>query len=153
MATISTPFSRDANRVPITNLGLITKKAQTFSNVAGSGAVGTVALFTVTGVVYVSVIGFCNTDLAGAATLEVGVTGSTALCLAQIANATTLDAGELYADATAATFKAISATVPPKVVVTTDIFATVGSTNITSGQVDFYCIWNPISSDGNVVAA
>lgn len=153
MATISTPFSRDANRVPITNLGLITKKSQTFSNVAGGGAVGTVALFTVTGVVYASIVGYCGTDLVGAATLEVGVTGSTAVMLAQIADATTLDVGELYADATAAKFKAISATVPPKVIVTTDIFATVGSTNITAGQVDFYCIWNPISNDGNVTAA
>lgn len=153
MSTATSSFSRDANRVPIANLGLITKKSQTFSNVAGGGATGTVALFTVTGIVYASVIGFCNTDLVGAATLEVGVTGSTALCLAQIADATNLDVGELYADATPAAFKAISATVPPKVVVTTNIFATVGSTNITAGQVDFYCIWNPISSDGNVVAA
>lgn len=153
MATISSSFSRDANRVPITNLGLIAKKSQTFSNVAGGGATGTIALFTVTGMVYVSVIGICNTDLVGAATLEVGVTGSTAVCLAQIADATTLDAGEIYADASATTFKVISATVPPKVVVTTNIFATVGSTNITAGQVDFYCIWNPISSDGNVAAA
>lgn len=150
MATISSSFSRDANRVPIANLGLITKKAQTFSNVAGSGAIGTVALFTVTGVVYVQMVGFCNTSITGAATLEIGVTGSTAVVLAQIADASTLTAGKLYADATPAAFKAISATVPPKVIVTTNIFATVGSANITAGQVDFYCIWNPISSDGNV---
>lgn len=153
MPQITSSFYRDANHVPITTDGLITKKSHTFSNVAGSGAVGTVALFTVTGVVRVHVIGICNTDLVGAATLEVGVTGSTALVLAQIANATTLDAGELYADATAAAFKATSDTVPPKVIVTTDIFATVGSTNITAGQVDFYAIWTPISSNGNLVAA
>jgi len=150
---ITASFPRDGNHVPVTNLGLITKKAHTFSNVAGSGAVGTVALFTVTGMVQVSVVGICGTDLVGAATLEVGVTGSTALCLAQIIDATTLDAGELYADPTAATFKVISATVPPKAIITTDIFATVASTNITAGQVDFYCIWNPISSNGSVDAA
>jgi len=150
MSTISATFNRDGNRVPIVNLGLITKKSQTFSNVAGSGAIGTVALFTVTGVVYASVFGFCNTDLVGAATLEIGVTGSTALLTAQLADATTLDAGELYADATATTFKAMSDTVPPKAIVTTNIFATVGGANITAGQVDFYCIWTPISSDGNV---
>lgn len=153
MAQIESTFSRDGNGVPITTDGIITKKAQTFSNVAGSGATGTVALFTVTGMIYAKVIGICNVDLLGAATLEVGVTGSTALCLAQIANATTLDAGEIYADATAAAFKAVSDTVPPQNIITTSIFATVGTTNITAGQVDFYCIWRPISNDGNVVAA
>ncbi len=86
----------------------------------------------------------------GAATLEVGVTGSTALLTAQLADATTLDAGELYADATPTAYKAMSDTVPPKAIVTTNIFATVGSTNITAGQVDFYCLWTPVSSDGNV---
>lgn len=153
MAQILSPFYRDANGVPIWTDGIITKKAHTFSNVAGSGAVGTINLFTVTGLVYAKLVGICNTDLVGAATLEVGVTGSTALCLAQIANVTTLDAGEIYADATAAAYKAVSDTVPPENLLTTTIFATVGSTNITAGQVDFYCIWRPISTDGNVVAA
>jgi len=153
MPLLSSSFSRDANFIPITNLGLTTKKSQTFSNVAGSGAIGTVSLFTVTGMVVVKVIGICRVDLVGAATLEVGVTGSTALCLAQIANATTLDVGEIYADATAGIFKAVSDTIPPQNIVTTEIFATVGAANITAGQVDFYCLWNPISSDGNVTAA
>jgi hypothetical protein len=153
MPQITGAFNRDANHVPIWTDGIITKKSVTFSNTAGSGAVGTVALFTVTGMVIAKVIGFCNTDLTGAATLEVGVTGSTNLCLAQIANATTLDQNEIYADATAAAFKAVSDTVPPENIITTNIFATVGSTNITAGQVDFYCIWRPISANGNVVAA
>ena len=153
MAQILSAFYRDANGVPIWTDGIITKKAQTFSNTAGSGAVGTIDLFTITGMVYAKVVGICNTDLAGAATLEVGVTGSTALCLAQIANATTLNAGEIYADATAAAFKVVSDTVPPQNILTTSIFATVGATNITAGQVDFYCIWRPISSDGNITAA
>lgn len=153
MAQIQGAFYRDANGVPITTDGLIAKKEQTFEDAAGSGAVGTVDLFTVTGVVYAKVVGLCNTNLAGAATLEVGVTGSTALCLAQIADATDLDAGELYADGTPAAFKAVSDTVPPENLITTDIFATVGSTAITAGQVDFYCLWRPISDDGNVVAA
>lgn len=153
MTRLTTSFKRDANFVPITTDGLMTKKSVTFANVAGQGAVGTVALFTVTGLIYVKIIGICGDDLVGAATLEVGVTGSTALCLAQIANATTLDAGEIYADATAAAFKAVTDSVPPENLVTTDIFATVGATNITAGQVDFYAIWRPISSDGNLVAA
>ena len=153
MSQILSTFSRDANGVPVWADGIITKKAHTFVNAAGSGAVGTISLFTVTGMVYAKVIGICNVDLAGAATLEVGVTGSTALCLAQIANATTLDAGEIYADNTPAAFKAVSDTVPPENILTTNIFATVGSTNITAGQVDFYCIWRPISDTGNVVAA
>lgn len=153
MSTSTSAFNRDANRVPITTDGLIVKKSVTFSNVAGGGAIGTVALFTVTGMVYAKVIGICSVDLVGAATLEVGVTGSTALCLAQIANATTLDTGEIYADNTPAAFKAVSDTVPPENVITTAIFATVGAANITAGQVDFYCIFRPISDNGAVVAA
>jgi len=153
MAQITSAFSRDANGVPIWTDGIITKKEHTFSDAAGSGAVGTVALFTVTGIVYAKVIGFCNTDLVGAATLEVGVTNDTDLCLAQIANATTLDEDELYVDATTAKFKAVTDSVPPENIITTDIFATVGLADITAGQVDFYCIWRPISDNGNVVAA
>jgi hypothetical protein len=153
MATISSSFYRDANRVPITTDGIITKKSVTFADVAGQGAIGTISLFTVTGLIYARVVGICSVDLVGAATLEVGVTGSTALSLAQIANATTLDAGEIYADATAAAFKIGTDLIPPMNLVTTNIFATVGSAAITAGQVDFYCLWRPISSDGNLVAA
>ena len=32
-----------------------------------------------------------------------------------------------------------------------DIIMTIaGGANITSGVIDYYCIWNPVSSDGNV---
>lgn len=151
--TITSSFYRDANRVPVWTDGIITKKAVTFSHVAGGGDIGTVALFTVTGTVYVKVLGYCGADLVGAATLEIGVTGSTALCLAQIADATTLDTGQVYLDATSAAFHAVSDVLPPENIVTTNIFATVGAANITAGQVDFYCIWRPISSDGNITAA
>jgi len=153
MAQIASTFYRDGNGVPIWTDGIITKKAVTFSDTTGSGAIGTIDLFTVTGLLYAKVVGICGDDLVGAATLEVGVIGSTALCLAQIANATTLDVGEIYADATAAKFKIVSDLIPPENLVTTAIFATVGSAAITAGQVDFYCIWRPISSDANLVAA
>ncbi len=57
-------------------------------------------IFTVTGMVMVRyVFGVCNTSLVGAATLEVGTANNTAKLIAQIANTTTLDAGDIYTDA------------------------------------------------------
>ena len=52
-------------------------------------------LFTVTGDVLVRIYGVCTTTLVGAATIEVGVTGNTAELLAQVANATTIAAGDI----------------------------------------------------------
>jgi hypothetical protein len=34
-----------------------------------------------------------------------------------------------------------------------DIIETIGATAITAGQLTYYCLWFPISEDGNVVAA
>ena len=126
-------------------------KRVTFTGAAGLGAIGTVALFTVTGDVEVEIVGICKTDLVGAATLEAGIAGNTAALLAQIADATTLDANEVYVDATPATIKAPPT---PKVIGGgADIIATVGAANITAGVIDFYVRYRPLSTDGQVVAA
>lgn len=109
-------------------------------------------LFTVTGDVLVYIMGLCKTDLAGAATLEIGLVGNTAILLAQIADATTLDQNENYLDATPAIGEGQAPVFHP-ISGGLDIIQTVGSTNITSGVIDYYCFWRPLSSDGLVVAA
>ena len=117
---------------------------------ATTGATGAHTLFTVTGDCLVQVFGICNTDLLGAATLEVGVVGNTAGLLAQIADTTTLDDGEIYVDATPGVgVEALPATFALND--GADIIMTIGATAITGGQVDFYCLWRPLSSSSEIV--
>ena len=109
-------------------------------------------LFTVTGDVLVTIFAKCSVDLAGAsATLEVGVTGNTASLIAQT-TATDIDNGDVWRDATPAVgAEAINA--PVAIIGGLDIIETVGTANITAGALTYYCMWVPLSSDGNVVAA
>ena len=76
-------------------------KTVTFDGGSGSGAVGTVAIFTVTGGVWLQHMSVrCTTDLAGAtATVEMGVSGNTASLVAQT-TATDIDDGDWWHDAT-----------------------------------------------------
>src|SRR3970282_2560216 len=87
MTSITSTFSRDGNRIPITNLGLITKKTITFAgdtaNAWGDdgGTLDGAAIFTVTGAVKTVVFGVCTTNLAGSGTHEVGIAGATTIYL------------------------------------------------------------------------
>lgn len=151
MTILDSAFSRDANSVPIITEGLVATKAITY--VTGTtGATGATTLFTVTGCVCVRVWGVCGLTLVGAATLEVGISGATAVVLAQIADATTLATDELYLDATPTT--KVEA-MPSRLLIGNgqDIIQTIGATAISDGQLTYYCVWAPISSNGNVVAA
>lgn len=110
-------------------------------------------LFTVTGDVAVRVYGVVTTTLVGAATIEVGVTGNTAVLLAQVADATTLAAGDVWIDGSPAEVGAVAfANVPATTLITggLDIIETVGTTNITAGNIRYVCLWRPISHDGLV---
>lgn len=144
-------MQRDANyRTIETNEAFVTPLEVALTGAAGAGAVGTVNLFTVTGTVVVSIFAVCSEDLAGAtATLEVGIAGNTAGLLAQTL-ATDIDNGEVWVDNTPATIEAV----PSSRVLTngTDIIGTVGTANITDGTLTFYCLWRPLSNDGNIVA-
>ncbi len=142
-------FKRDDNAVPITGMGLIVSKAITYDTT--TGVAGTTTLFTVTGCVAVQVFGVCGSTLVGAATLEVGIAGATAIVLAQIADATDLVTDEIYVDATPTT--KVEA-LPSQLIIGNgqDIIQTIGSTDITGGQLTYYCLWYPISQNGNVVA-
>jgi hypothetical protein len=114
-----------------------------------TGAVDTHTLFTVTGNCLVNVFGICDTNLAGAATFEVGVAGNTAGLIAQIADATAIDDGDIIVDATPAV--GVEALPDPKILNDgTDIILTIGSAAITAGVIDFYCLWRPLSADANI---
>lgn len=149
MSTTAAFFNRDANHVPITDLGLTSTKEITY--VAGTtGATGATTLFTVTGVVAVRIFGLCSADLTsgGAATIEAGIAGNTAVLLAQT-TATGIDAGEIWIDTGPATVELLPA---PSLLSGTSIIQTIATTTITGGVLKYYCLWTPISEDGNVVA-
>lgn len=154
MSVIQASQDQDANFNPIGGgLPFTARKTRTYTGAAGLGAQGATTLFTVTGSVAVRVFGACTTDVVGAGTLEVGISGNTAGLLAQIADATNLDAGESYIDATPATLEAIDFSSGFIIANGQDIIETIGAADLTAGVVLFACVWRPISTDGLVVAA
>lgn len=149
MSNITTQyFMRDANYVPITNLGLNASKTITFA--AGTtGAVGATTLFTVTGTVAVNVFGFCTADLAGSGTIEVGVAGSTA-CLCNQQSATAIDNHEVWHDAVLAIGGQVTG---HEHIINQDVIQTIATNTVSGGTITYYCLWSPISEDGNVEVA
>ena len=145
--SIAAPQQIDANRRTISsNEAFLLESTWTFvENLTGDQAAHT--LFTVTGNVLASVFGVCDTNIAGAGTMEVGVTGNTACLIAQIANATTLDDGDVWVDADTAVGAGL---IPHPSVINdgNDIILTIGTADLTAGVVDFYCLWRPLSSTG-----
>jgi len=166
MAQIAESFYLDANHKPITNLGLITKKTITFAgdttNAWGDdgGTLDGAAIFTVTGVVQAIMFGVCTTNLAGSGTHAVGIAGATTIFLPTEA-ALDVNAGDLVINnATVAAYailgeqQAAADNFPVYILNGQDIIMTVaGAANIESGVIDYYCIWNPVSSDGSVAAS
>lgn len=139
----------DANRRTVTsNEAFFSESTWTFVT-ATTGAVGAHTLFTVTGNCLVTVFGVCDTNLTGAATVEIGVAGNTAALVAQIANATTLDDGDVYVGAST---EVGVAAIPSTFILNdgADIIMTIGSTAVTAGVVDFYCLWRPLSAGSSV---
>lgn len=114
-----------------------------------------VPLFTVTGDVLVRVIAVCKTDLtsAGGCNASVGVAGNTAGIIA-LTDVTTIDQDEVWTAAAPATkVTAMSASPIVGFVVPSglDILLT-RTAQIDAGRIVFYCLWSPLSADGNVVA-
>lgn len=129
-------------------------------NYSDDGASTPFTLFTVTGDVVASVFGICNSapTSGGTGTIEVGVAGATATIIAQVADATDLIQDEIWYDATpTTTIEQIDVVNARQFIIPTgqDIILTLSSAGdaLTGGDIDFYAIWYPLSSDGNVVAA
>lgn len=151
MTTAASSFNRDANGVPITTTGLQATKTIAFDGGAGTGAAGTVTLFTVTGKVAVNVYGFCTEDLAsaGGGTLELGFASQTAT-LADQQLATAIDNHEVWHEGLIAIGALVAFHFHPT---DQDVILTIGTADVTNGTIEFYCNWVPISSNGDLVAA
>jgi len=131
-------------------------KTVTFDGGAGSGAVGTVNLFTITGGVDISLKAFCDTNLteAGAtATIEIGISGNTAYIIATT-NAVDIDADEVWKGAGPTSAIELTSDASKEVTIKeANIIATIGAQNVTAGVIDFVIIYVPNTSDGLVEAA
>jgi hypothetical protein len=141
-------FNRDANFVPITGLGLIATKAITYDG-ATTGAIGTTTLFTVTGLVAARVLAVVSgVDLTGTGSIKVGIAADITSILASV-SATALDVGEIWSSGTPGPIEPLN---DPQVFLT-NIIQTIAGGTVTAGTLTFYCMWLPLSQDGNVVAA
>jgi hypothetical protein len=164
MPTISSTFSRDGNRVPITTNGLITKKTITFAgattNAWGNdgGTLDGGALFTVTGLVYCQLLGVCTTNCTGAgSTDEIGIAGATAIFMPTTTMTSLVTTTPIWlGNATPAKYfiaggsTAAAGNLPYYLLKGTNIILTTKTANTTAGVVDIYAIWTPVSSDGNL---
>lgn len=159
-------MDRDANRVPLTgDYPFRTKRTITFAGATtdawgdDGGALDDSAIFTVTGVVQVKVLGAITTSLTGAtATIEVGITGATAIFM-PTETATDMDAGQIWLnDAGNATYAivgeeaAAADNLPEYILYGNDIILTVKTANVETGVIDFYALWKPISDDASIIA-
>jgi hypothetical protein len=115
-----------------------------------TGSVDTHPLFTVTGVVSMTVWAKVGTDATsgGSATIEVGTALSTAALLPQVAFSV-LDANEIWHDATPDTSVELESVLTKKIV-TQSVAYKIATATITGGTIKFFCSWYPISSDGYV---
>ncbi len=129
------------------------KKAITYS-ASTTGAASAKTIFTVTGVVRVKIIAKVVSTLTsgGTPTIQVGTAITGAGLLAQVSNATTLATGEIWHDATPDASVELDTVMPAKII-TQDIKETIGTTTVTGGSLEYCVLWQPISSDGDVVAA
>lgn len=117
-------------------------------------------IFNVTGDVVISDFwGVCNVAVVSTSdtgTLEVGVTGNTAKLLAQTtAGSGTIVAGDVLTDAGSEAGVDVNAFSGGKHYIANgaDIIETLATNNMTSGQIDWYCIWAPVEAGAQVVAA
>lgn len=127
-------------------------KTITFDGNAGTGAIGNVPIFTVTGQVLLHIMApLATVTLAGAtATLALGVTGNTALLIGAT-TATTITSGLLWTSTTPATGGAAAPAALTNVIVAANVVGTVATAAITAGAIRFDGLWLPLSADGNIV--
>ncbi len=124
-----------------------------------AGVQGAFTIYTITGDVLLSVFGICDVALTTggvAPTLELGVSGNTAILIPQIVDARGLILNEIWYDATpTTTVQQLDIPGARDFVIAggQDAIMTLGGANLTAGDIDFYALWAPLSADGLVVAA
>ena len=140
----------------LTTMYQYTPRFVSVATVDGSSTAWTQAahrLFTVTGTALVRVFGVVTKTLVGAGTLSVGVQGATNGLIATVVDATTLVTGDILANSGTATLIPLGQINEYAAVSGVDIKITVGTANITDGQITFYCQYIPVSAGATVAVA
>ena len=134
----------------------VQSKIVTFAAGAGTGAVGVIPLFTVTGAVAFNLSAICTTILAteAGATISVGTPGAVAGIIA-VTTGVDIDEGDIWFAAAPATVLDTIANAMLEFVIGdgADIQADVLVDAINSGVIEFRCFWTPLTANGNLVAA
>lgn len=154
---------RDSNRIPYTSLDSfnVAKSVPTAftggtANTRGDdgGTSDPYTLFTIAGDVEVGIYGVCTVDLAsaGGGTLALGLTDNTTLFIAAT-TATAIDANELWLDTTPAIGKPIDALNFFLVGNGEDIVESVGTADITAGNIYYIALWRPLYYGSELVSA
>lgn len=175
---ITAAFPHDANHTPITPLGLLTKDSQTLT---ANNTTANVPIFTITGDVYIlSLYGIVTTDLGanntaaywrindGSAQANISLNTGTTLSGAKAGSLIVRDSVATVAlalkNASAAGVQdPVAATAPSLFMpfalvqktgnVTSQIEFVYSTTDTpTSGAIDFYAGWIPLTPDSNLVA-
>lgn len=130
------------------------RKTITFTGAAGAGATGTVVVFTITGRVLVNMFtAFASTGLteAGAtSTIAFGVTGSTAIFLAQL-NSVDIDTDEWWNDTTPDVAAAQVDATAIDIAIAADIILTIGTQAVSAGVLVIDIWYTPITDNGALV--
>lgn len=117
-----------------------------------NGTGNPVTVFTVTGIVEISLIAVCTTSCTGgSSTIRVGTAKDDDGIIVST-TATTLIINEIWHDASPDASIELSS-VAARMICMQDIILTCGTANVTAGVIKFMLFWNKISSDGNVVVA
>lgn len=137
------------------------QKTITFNGTV-SGAIGDLDkalnpfdIFTVTGDVKAKIIGICTTTLSGiAATLSVGVTGTTSGIITTTTVSGAFAANEIWHDASPDSGVEVATVMAENIIVNgLNVIGTLSGGDIDSGVIRFDCLWRPLSVDGSIVAA
>jgi hypothetical protein len=169
MSTSSSAIDRDANRQVIaSNEALKIKSTWTFV-AETTGAEGIHTLFNVTGHVLVYLFGIVDTLLVSPGG-NAGMTWGTDPSFANglfLSDSWSITANDYPAKTILSTYQSgaslsiepvaggggFNAKLPVPQICSSDILMMIISAAITSGVIDFYALWRPLSSDGDITAA
>lgn len=124
-------------------------KTITFTGSAGAGATGTVAVWTVSGSVWIPMVtSYCTTLLTEAlatATVSLGTATSTALLL-PVTNSVNIDAAEFWTTTNPATSSALAVASQQNALVNENIIITCATQATNAGVLVFDCWYRPLTA-------
>ena len=138
--------------VPLRDLTRINKTI-TFTGAAGAGAVGSVALWTVTGEVLIAIIaGRCTSSLvsAGGGDVALGVTGATTLFIGATTATGITTTANIWASTTPNAQGIAAPAALKDIIIDSNVIITVGTGDVTGGVIDFAAYYLPLSPGSGI---